>query len=184
MKSPLRYTPALLSLLAAVPLSSCLRENKGTDYTEWQEANTKYVTEAESAIDEKTGLPEYTRITPVWAPTAWSLIKWHNDRSLNADALSPRDNSTVAVKYALYDISGNMVDNSYSKTDSLYVTRPCNNVVGFWNALTEMRVGDVTTVVIPYTAGYGSTGSSAVPPFSTLVFDIELREITGFDTPY
>jgi FKBP-type peptidyl-prolyl cis-trans isomerase len=46
--------------------------------------------------------------------------------------------------------------------------------------VTGMRVGGARRVVIPPDLGYGATGSEGgvVPPNATLVFDIELLEVT------
>lgn len=47
-------------------------------------------------------------------------------------------------------------------------------VDGFATALQHMHIGDRWLVYIPYQLGYGSTGSSTIPAYSTLVFDIAL----------
>jgi peptidylprolyl isomerase len=45
--------------------------------------------------------------------------------------------------------------------------------------VTGMKVGGARRVVIPPDLGYGSTGSQGViPPNATLVFDIELLDVT------
>ena len=45
---------------------------------------------------------------------------------------------------------------------------------GFTSALQYMHIGDRWRVYIPYQLGYGSTGSTGIPAYSTLVFDIAL----------
>ncbi len=173
--------PLLLGALAL--LSGCLGKNESTDYTEWRSLNEAYVTAAQDSLTD-AGTPVYTKVTPGWAPTAWVLMKWHNDRALTEEALSPRDNSTVDVIYSVRNINGKLIDSSWAKRDSIYRTRPCNNIVGFWHALTEMHVGDHATVVIPWTAGYGAYGSGSISPYSTLIFDLRLKAIEGYETPY
>jgi FKBP-type peptidyl-prolyl cis-trans isomerase FkpA len=50
---------------------------------------------------------------------------------------------------------------------------------GFDQGVTGMRVGGQRRVVIPPDLAYGSTGSQGViPPNATLVFDIELLEVS------
>lgn len=176
-------TAIIPSLLLITLLTGCLGNNENTDYTDWRAANESYVTTAQDSLTD-TGTALYAKVTPDWAPTAWVLMKWHNDRALTAGALSPRDNSTVDVIYSLRNVNGKLIDSSWARADSLYRTRPCNNIVGFWRALTEMHVGDHATVIVPWTAGYGAFGSGSVAPYTTLIFDIKLKAIRGFDTPY
>jgi FKBP-type peptidyl-prolyl cis-trans isomerase FklB len=45
---------------------------------------------------------------------------------------------------------------------------------GFTTALLNMHVGDRWRVYIPYDLGYGSSSSTSIPAYSTLVFDISL----------
>lgn len=45
---------------------------------------------------------------------------------------------------------------------------------GFTTALQHMHIGDVWRVYIPYNLGYGESGSSSIPGYSTLIFDIAL----------
>ena len=51
-------------------------------------------------------------------------------------------------------------------------------VDGWTTALQQMHVGDVWRLYIPQSLGYGSsTSNSNIPAYSTLVFDVYLREI-------
>ena len=58
-------------------------------------------------------------------------------------------------------------------------------VDGFATALQHMRIGDYWRVYIPYWLGYGTSGSSSIPAYSTLIFDIELVAYyrAGVDVP-
>lgn len=171
-----------LTLLAPV-LSSCLGEGD-LDYDDWRVKNDNFVTEArEAKID---GKPEYEELIPVFAPETFILIKWHHDRELNKGQLSPLDNSTVDCKYSCYDIEGGYIDSSFASTaygDSIYRTRPVNNIPGFWAALTAMHVGDSVTVVVPSSAGYGNMLNGKVKPYSALIYNIKLKGIPAFELP-
>lgn len=181
----LNYISAAIFALAAVPLlTSCLDDNE-VDYTEWEQVNTRFVADRQ-AMNEN-GQPVYTRLAPAWAPEAFTLVKWENNRSLNADNLKPMDNSLVRVQYALDDIYGNRLSDSYSATasygDSIYQCRPMDNIVGFWHTLTEMRVGDEVTCIIPAVSGYGNVQQGSIPPYSTLVYKIKLVDIPRYEVP-
>lgn len=58
-------------------------------------------------------------------------------------------------------------------------------VDGFATALQHMHIGDYWRVYIPYWLGYGTSGSSSIPAYSTLIFDIELVAYyrAGVDVP-
>jgi FKBP-type peptidyl-prolyl cis-trans isomerase FkpA len=51
-------------------------------------------------------------------------------------------------------------------------------IPGFDRGVTGMRVGGMRRVVIPPDLAYGSQGQGSIPPNATLVFDIELLEVT------
>lgn len=169
-------------ILAALPLltASCLKDNDDTDDTElWKSRNEQFITE--TAKDT-----QYEKITPAWAPNAYVLVKWHNDRSLTQKNLVPMDNSTVDVKYELRDIDDNLLDSSYASTafgDSIYRTQPEGTVIGFHTALTHMHVGDSVTMVMPYQAGYGTQSVGKIKPFSTLIFHLKLKSVYRYEIP-
>jgi FKBP-type peptidyl-prolyl cis-trans isomerase FklB len=53
------------------------------------------------------------------------------------------------------------------------------SVIDGWNlAIQSMKVGSRWRVFIPYYLAYGSSGSSSIPAYSTLIFDIYLKEIS------
>lgn len=155
------------------------------DYNEWEQKNTQFLADAEAQVDEN-GQKVYTRLTPDWAPGAFTLIKWENNREETAKNLSPLDNSLVDVKYALDNIDGERISDSYSMTtygEGVYRTRPNQNILGFWYALTQMHIGDKVTCIMPAAAAYGNTAYGNIPPYSTLVYTIELVGIPAYEIP-
>lgn len=164
------------------PLASCLDDDKNKDYTEWKEKNETFVLEQQYSM-KPDGTYVYERVAADWAADIYVLMKWHNDRSLTEKNLVPLDNSTVDVKYQVMTMDSVIVDSSYAKTDSVYTSQPYKNIPGFWLALTNMHVGDSVTVIIPWRAAYGSTGSGDIKPYSTLIFDMKLKGISSYQTP-
>ncbi len=175
----------LLSLLFSIIFSSCIKDEEPDNYADWKASNTKFVEDAANLTNE-AGDKVYTRLTPPWAPGAYTLVKWENDRSETEKNLSPLDNSLVQVKYALDNIDGERISDSYSMTtygEGIYQTRPNKNILGFWYCLTQMHVGDKVTCIIPAEAGYGSVANGSIKPYSTLVYTIELVDIIAYDVP-
>lgn len=174
----------LLLAIITAGMTSCFNDDDSVaeKYKEWREQNDKYVLEQEARTDEN-GDPYYTKIIPSWAPQAYSLVHWHNDRSQTAGNLSPMDNSTVQIKYELFNVEGEKLSDSFSNTDSLYTSRPSQNIVGMWATLTNMNVGDSVTIVIPSQAGYGELIRGNIPPYSTLVYNVKLKAIKAYEVP-
>ena len=55
---------------------------------------------------------------------------------------------------------------------------PVTGVIRGWvEALQLMPVGSKWELVIPHNLAYGPQGNRGIPPFSTLVFEVELLEI-------
>ena len=155
---------------------SCINndDNEPKDYSQWKVSNQDFINAAEKeTIDGKL---KFEKIIPDWDKSIFALIKWHNDKSVNAAGLVPLSNSTVDIKYILSNINGDTLDSS-----SHFRCRPNNLISGFWLALTQMHEGDSVTAVLPYIAGYGENGFGNIPPYSTLIFDIKLDSIVAFD---
>lgn len=174
----------LMLCVCLAPMTSCLGNDDEDDYTEWRDRNIEYINQCEQSTIN--GQQEYTKFAPLWAPGTYVLIKWHNDRSLTQNRLSPLDNSTVDVIYSLSNIDSVMLDNSFSQTqygDSIYRCKPYENVTGFWAGLTQMHIGDSVTMVMPYTAGYGATSYQSIEPYSTLIFNVKMVGIPAYELP-
>lgn len=153
-------------------LPACLdNETDLSNYTEWKALNQKYIDSIATLTED--GRLAYSEITPAWDNSFSVWLKWHNNREENKSYITPLSTSTCHVKYTLTSIKGDTLDSSSS-----YTCIPNNMVTGFMAALCEMRVNDTITAVIPYTAGYGAYGSSAILPYSTLIFGIRLDSIS------
>lgn len=173
LRSILSMLPVLLLLM-----TSCLGgSGYDFDFNAWLKKNNEYISQAEAATEN--GVKVYEKITPAWDPTSFVLMKWHKRGTAS---LNPISNSTLNVKYLLRNIDGDTIDSSYALTDSLFTCRPNEMVTGFWLATTSMVEGDSVTAIVPYTAGYGTSGTTRLLPFSTLVFEIKLDKIVAYET--
>lgn len=179
-----RTIPTLLFVGAGIGLTSCFddKEPLSEQYKEWRERNEQYILDQESKTNAD-GTPYYTKIIPSWAPEAYALVHWYNDRSLTSSNLSPMDNSTVKITYELFDIDGERISDSFSAPDSIYTSKPLNNIVGVWAPLTHMHVGDSVAIVIPSQAGYGERNYGGIKPYSTLVYNVKLKAVSAYEVP-
>lgn len=87
---------------------------------------------------------------------------------------------TVKVHYTGKFTDGEVFDSSVERGEPFVFTVGAGQVIPGWDAtLSNMKVGDKVTVLIPSDLAYGdgSMTRGAIPPYSPLVFDIELLEI-------
>lgn len=89
----------------------------------------------------------------------------------------PTAEDKVRVHYAGSLITGQEFDSSIKRGEPAEF--PVNGVIKGWTeALTMMPAGSKWRLVIPHELGYGERGAGqAIPPFSTLVFEVELLEV-------
>jgi len=90
---------------------------------------------------------------------------------------SPKATDTVECHYEGTLIDGTKFDSSYDRGQT--ATFPLNQVIAGWTeGLQLMKEGAKYRFFIPYELGYGERGAgTSIPPFSTLVFDVELVSV-------
>ncbi len=90
----------------------------------------------------------------------------------------PKASDEVEVIYEGRLIDGTVFDatskHGSAKTDKF---RAGNLIKGWTEALTTMPVGSKWQLYIPYELAYGERQAGKIPPYSTLVFDLELVSI-------
>lgn len=92
------------------------------------------------------------------------------------DGAMPADTSEVEVHYEGRLIDGSVFDSSYKRGET--ATFAVNQVIKGWSeAVKLMKVGAEYEVCLPYEIAYGERGTRGIPPYSTLIFKIELKGI-------
>lgn len=162
------------------------RKNYWVEYAKWRESNIAFFEEKYAETDSLGNLV-YERITPSWDAGSTILMRWYNDRALTQDNMKPFQTSYVDVIYKGTTYQDTVFDSSYNNTahgDSIYRSKLSDNIKGWVIGLTNMRVGDHCQLIIPYDCAYGNAyKSDIILPYSTLVFDVELRGIPGLEKP-
>jgi FKBP-type peptidyl-prolyl cis-trans isomerase len=90
----------------------------------------------------------------------------------------PTATDTVEVHYTGWLLTGKKFDSSHDreKPDRF----PLKSVIKGWTeALQLMSPGGKYKIVVPPELGYGEQDSGAIPPNSTLVFEVELLKVVG-----
>lgn len=84
---------------------------------------------------------------------------------------------TVKVHYTGRFLDGQVFDSSVERGEPFAFTVGAGQVIPGWDAtVSNMKVGDKVTVLIPSDLAYGE-GTRGIPPYTPLVFDIELLEV-------
>jgi FKBP-type peptidyl-prolyl cis-trans isomerase FklB len=149
----------ILALLLVVGLAGCKENN----WLDWKAQNELWLLEnakKEGVQTTHTGL-QYKCIVP-------------------GEENTPRvdDGKIVTIKYSGKLITGYEFDASESYEDFVYAFVP-----GFTEGLKLMKEFGTYEFYIPYELGYGVKGagtegtSSHIPPYSTLIFRVELLDV-------
>ena len=89
----------------------------------------------------------------------------------------PKATETVKVHYEGSLVNGTVFDSSYKRGEP--ISFALTQVIPGWTeGLLHTKLGSKVKLVIPPELGYGKRGAgSAIPPFATLIFTVELLEI-------
>ena len=76
------------------------------------------------------------------------------------------------------DLKGLQFDTSANSEFPFTFTLGFQQVIEGWDqGLVGMKVGGIRKLVIPSTLAYGGTRNQSIPPFATLVFEVELLDV-------
>ena len=176
-------------LLTAVPLISCEEDDDDDlegEYDNWQQRNDEELAVWASDTSLKK-IKNYALHED--APTVNSdYIYVEVLESGDPDSPSPFLTDTVRIAYrgrilpTITYPEGLVFDQSYLNEFSWKTAYPAqfpgtqgsSLIYGLQTALLCMRVGDRWLVHIPYQLGYGTSGTSSIPAYSNLIFDVAL----------
>lgn len=194
----LRRWTLLPCAVAALGLTAC-SEDDGTveEYPDWQATNEAYFNHLSDSVARliSAGNTEWKLIKCFSKDssegTTADYIIAHVESCGHAEGTaSPLLTDSVAMHYRGWLLPstsynsgglGLQFDSSYSGrfdastavASTLYVGAMID---GFATALQHMHDGDRWTVYIPYQLAYGTSGSSTIPGYSTLVFNMRLAK--------
>lgn len=187
----------IMMLVAAATLLACDETDEAGEFDNWQARNEAFidsiakVARANAGGDWKVflayGLPD--------------TLQWDNKYYVYCNVIeegegqeSPMFNDTVLVNYRgrliptkTYE-RGYIFDESFvgaldPATDVPVKLNLAGCVRGWTTAMTQMVKGDVWRVYVPSELGYGAMGQSAIPGYSTLVFEMNLIDFARIGTP-
>ncbi|MCQ2201886.1 MAG: FKBP-type peptidyl-prolyl cis-trans isomerase [Bacteroidales bacterium] len=158
----IKYFLLLVSFVAAVcTFSSCNKDEKEDPFLDILKEGLEFLTDnakRDDIVTTDTGL-QYEVITPG-----------------NEDGKTPTIFNRVSCHYQGTFIDGKVFDSSYS-SEKPVVFSLSSVIPGWTEGLQYMKEGAKYRFYIPYYLAYGARGSGPIPPYSTLIFDVELIEV-------
>lgn len=107
--------------------------------------------------------------------TSPSGLQYRIERPVTADIPRPSAADVVRVHYEGRLLDGQVFDSSFERGEP--VEFPLSGVIGAWReGLQYVRPGETVTIWAPSELAYGARGSGngEIPPFSALIFRVEL----------
>jgi peptidylprolyl isomerase len=93
---------------------------------------------------------------------------------------TPQAGQTVVVNYRGTLQNGTEFDSSFKTGKPAEFLIGIGKVIKGWDeGLMTMKVGGKRQLVVPPKLGYGAGGTSNIPPNSTLIFEVELLDVTN-----
>ncbi|HDO06309.1 MAG TPA: FKBP-type peptidyl-prolyl cis-trans isomerase [Bacteroidetes bacterium] len=90
----------------------------------------------------------------------------------------PKIGDRVSVHYTGYLLNGKKFDSSRDRGKPFEFTLGKHQVIPGWDeGIAMLRKGGTAKLIVPSSLGYGTRNMGPIPPFSTLVFDVELVNI-------
>lgn len=154
-----KILPYLIVVLIAVSLHSCSIESYSTKKFNANNEILSYLNDnGHIVVPDSLGL--------VYIP-----LKQGN-------GVFPKDNDVVAFHYVGYYLNGEVFDSSYDKSRPLIVQLGDNQLIkGLEYSLLKMDKGAKSKVIIPFYLAYDNMVNGPVPPYSNLIFELELIDI-------
>ena len=129
--------------------------------------------------EEQVKLQDYLRENYPDAIPSQTGLFYHRIQIGEGD--QPQAGQTVVVHYTGYLLDGTKFDSSRDRGAPFEFPLRQGRVIPGWDeGIGYMRKGETGVLIIPSELGYGERGSGKIPPFSSLVFEVELID---FYTP-
>jgi peptidylprolyl isomerase len=122
---------------------------------------------------EKGNREEYLKKNNITqSPTSSGLIVVMNQEGSGE---KPQNGQKVTVHYTGYLTDGTKFDSSVDRGEPFSFSLGVGQVIKGWDeGIAMLKPGAKAKLIIPSSIAYGARNMGSIPPFSTLIFDVEL----------
>ena len=177
-------------LLLAFIFTSCEETKEISKYDNWQERNEAFIDSLYNVYTTQADHGGLSRFQLLTNPSDYIYYKELDAvetlEGYVASDEKPLDaTTTVDVYYKGVNILNERFD-GFTGSEPTVFDEPVSFAVtygsiinGWWEVLQQMSLGERWLVYIPWDYGYGSSGSSSILGYSTLIFDMQLFRIVN-----
>ena len=118
-------------------------------------------------------IDEYLKNNGIKTITTSTGLKYVKTKEGNGE--KPQVGTMVKVHYTGKLLDGTIFDSSVTRNEPFQFVLGVGQVIPGWDeGLQLMSKGEEAVLYIPYYLAYGNTGSGPIPPFATLIFEVEM----------
>ena len=129
--------------------------------------------ESEKELDTLQAYIESNNITT--EPTASGLYYIEIEEGTGAPA---KKGDIVDVHYTGTFLDGKKFDSSYDRGEPFEFTLGVGQVIKGWDeGISYMKEGGKAKLIMPSSLAYGARGAGSIPPYTSLIFDVELVDV-------
>lgn len=181
-----KKTSVFSLILLALVFVSCNETKEVDKFDNWRARNEAFMDSLQTVYDTA---PEHGGLEYIIPENNKTVKIFYKKKIAKETGRSPLFTETVVAYYRGSYIIGDVFDQNFSGVDpDVDFDRPAtwavqsfytsdNAVVGWADILQHMKVGERWMTYIPWQVAYGSSGHSAIPGYSTLLFDMQLQSI-------
>ena len=123
----------------------------------------------------ETAFLEYLQKNNITDHTASGLFF---NKLVHADGIQPQKGQVARIKFVASYLDGTFLGDSEQLGGNYDIVVGEGRVLkGLEEGVGMMRVGEKTRFVLPYTLAYGEQSYGNIPPYSNLIFDVELLDV-------
>ena len=92
--------------------------------------------------------------------------------------LQAETHDTAYILYSMHLLNRSVVETNFDTSDTLI--KPVNEgklIQGFDEALTYMKVGGTSLIIVPSKLAYGEEGNYYIPPYTPFIFQVNLVKL-------